>query len=129
MGSFKFGGGGLVQQACQKHLTGKDGGWTVSRGELLDARQVTAENHELVIDTSPSRDTINLYEIRSVSGYSYSNWTPIMICFQSLFTDDDAVPAQDGGVMGIDEFKQAFNDAGCPRDTVRSVLYLRGGHA
>ena len=127
VGGFKFAGGGLVRQACQRHLTpGKDGGWTLSREELLQARQVSPKDHQLVVDTSPGRETANLYEIRSVSGFSYRDWTPIMICFQSLFTDDTVV---EGEVASLDEFKKAFNDIDCPRDFIRSVLYLRGGHA
>lgn len=47
-----------------------------------------------------------------------------MICFQSLFTD--AVVGED--VTSLDEFKKAFNDKDCPREAIRSVLYLRGGH-
>ncbi len=99
VGGFVFAGGGLVKRACRKHLTGKDGGWTVAREELLDARGVTPDDHELVIDTSPGRKTANLYEIRSVSGYSYNIWTIVMIGFHSLFTDDDAMPALDGSVL------------------------------
>lgn len=126
VGSFKFAGNGLVQQACRKHLTpGTHGGWTLSREELLHTRQVSPENHELVVDTSPGRSTANLYEVRSVSGFSYSDWTPVMICFQSLFTDDAVV---EGDVTSLDEFKKAFNDKDCPREAIRSVLYLRGGH-
>ena len=128
IGGFVLAGGGLIQAACRRHLTKADGGWTVSRQELLRARGVDPERHSLVVDTSPARDTANLYEIRSISGYSYPNWTPVMIVYQSLFTDDDPPIGDDGTQASVADHKKDFNDAGCPRDVVRSVLYVRGGH-
>ena len=121
-------GGGLIRSACRKHLSDHDAGWTISASEMLQAGDFSVEDHAIVIDTSPRRQTVSLFEIKSISGYSYEAWTPILLTFEQLFADaEDELTIEDGTVLTPEEFKSRFRDGSCERHVVRSILYLRGG--
>jgi hypothetical protein len=112
---------GLVWAACKTYLGQSDAGWTVSVEELLHAGGYQPDIHALIIDTAPRRPTVSLFEIRYVSGYSYADWTPIMVTLEELFVDRNVAPTT------TELFKKDFVDVGCQRCTVRSILYLLGG--
>jgi hypothetical protein len=117
----KLAGGGLIQSACRDLLGNEVTPWTLSSRELLIADGHDPETHELVIDIAPSRPTVSLYEVRSLSGFSYRDWTPLMFTFEMLF--GDAKPSS-----SLTEMKRQFDDRDCPRAVVREFLYLRGGY-
>src|SRR5580658_2857905 len=68
---------GLIYLACKGFLGTQDVGWTISAKDLLTAGNYDSESHALVIDIAPARSEVNLHELKSVSGYSYTNWTPL----------------------------------------------------
>jgi hypothetical protein len=114
-------GGGLIYLACKKYLGKVDVGWTITNTEMLTAGGYNPADHALVIDVAPNRKTqLDLFEIKSISGFSYSDWTPLMLTFEELFAEEE--PLSD-----VQKFKQKFNDANCNRRIVREFLYLTGG--
>jgi hypothetical protein len=114
---------GLIHASCEKYLKARDVGWTISSKDMLKAAECDPATHALVIDTAPSRSRLlNLFEIKSISGYSYSGWTPLMLTFEELFAD------KPGSVREIVQLKQKFSDAECTRRIVREFLYLLGGY-
>lgn len=116
-------GNGLIQSACRRLLGNADVGWTIEAVDLLRAGKYDQpENHALVIDTAPRRPTVSLFEVRSISGYSYAEWTPIMLTFEQLFVDAEVLTTPD-------EMKRMFTDENCKRCIVKSILYLNGGYA
>lgn len=117
-------GGGLIKSTLRRlgRLGEKDVGWTISAAELLGTSEYERDAYALVIDTAPSRSTVSLFELRSILGYSYADWTPIMLRFEQLFVDAEPFTTPD-------EMKREFTDNACERCVVRSILYLKGGHA
>jgi hypothetical protein len=117
-------GGGLIQSTLRTlgRLGKGDAGWTVSAAELLRTGGYEPDAHALVIDTAPSRDTVSLFEVQSMLGYSYADWTPIMVRFEQLFVDEDPTTS-------VDAMKQEFTDEASERCVVRTILYLKGGYA
>lgn len=115
-------GDGLIYTACKKYLGEEDVGWTVSSSDLLAAGGFHPSEHSLVIDVAPKRPTVSLYEIKSISGYSYDTWTPLMLTMEMLF--GDAPPTTSPEAM-----KRGFTDRECKRLVVREFLYLIGGYA
>ena len=116
-------GGGLIYEACKKYLGEADVGWTVSCKDLLSAGGYDTAEHSLVIDIAPNRKhSVDLFEIQSISGYSYPEWTPLMVTFVELFAGEEP----DGDVQ---EFKRRFDDNRCNRRKVREFLYLTGGYS
>lgn len=115
-------GGGLIQTTCRKFLRDGDIGWSINAANLLCSGQFDPLNHALVIDTAPRRPTISLFEVKSILGYSYADWTPIMLTFEQLFVDAEAQTTPD-------EMKREFTDEACERCVVRSILYLKGGYS
>jgi hypothetical protein len=115
-------GDGLIYTACKKYLGEEDVGWTVSNSDLLAAGGFNPSEHALVIDVAPKRPTVSLYEIKSISGYSYDTWTPLMLTMEMLF--GDAEPTTSPEAM-----KREFTDGDCKRLSVREFLYLTGGYA
>jgi hypothetical protein len=67
---------------------------------------------------------VNLYEIRSVSGYSYAEWAPVMIVLEQLFCEV-LIPSEEGRKR----FKQQFDDSQFSRTLIRTFLYLPGGRS
>ena len=119
--SVRLAGGGLIWEACNSQLRDEDTGWMVTGAELVVAEGADAGSHAIIIDTAPSRPTVSLFEIRSVAGYSYADWTPLMFTLEQLFTDAESPTT-------VEEMKREFNDASCPRAVVRDFLYLTGGY-
>jgi hypothetical protein len=118
----RLAGGGLIWEACSPHLKDEDVGWTVSGTDLVVADGADPGSHAVVIDTAPNRPTVSLFEIRSVAGYSYADWTPLMFTLEQLFTDDEPPHT-------VVAMKREFTDVDCPRSIVRDFLYLTGGYA
>jgi hypothetical protein len=114
-------GGSLIPSTCKRFLGHEDVGWRIGAADLLRTGGYDPENHAVVIDTAPGRPTVSLFEINSIIGYSYANWTPIMLVFEQLFVDEEVSATPD-------EIKQAFTDEACERCVVRSILYLMGGY-
>jgi hypothetical protein len=116
-------GSGLIQSTLRRlRLLGEsDVGWTVSAADLLRTGEYEPDAHALVIDTAPRRVTVSLFEVRSILGYSYGDWTPIMVRFEQLFVDANVTTT-------VDDMKREFTDEDCERCLVRSILYLKGGY-
>ena len=115
-------GGGLIKSTCLKHLSKKDGGWILSEQDLLMTAGRTPADHRLVIDTAPSRKSLSLFEVKHIVGYTYEDWTPVLLLMEQLFVDHEP----DGPKA---DFEKDFEDISCERCKVRTVLYLKGGHA
>jgi hypothetical protein len=117
-------GRGLIQSTLRRLgvLGESDSGWTISASDLLQTANYAPDIHALVIDTAPRRPTVSLFQARSIVGYSYSSWTPIMLRLEQLFVDEPAP-------ISTEETKREFNDDECERCAVRSILYLKGGYA
>jgi hypothetical protein len=116
-------GNGLIYTTCHKFLSDKDVGWTITEKDMLTTGCYNPDEHALVIDISPNRrGSINLFEIKLICGFSYSDWTPLMLTFEQLFSEQHD-PEEDA-----EKIKQQFDDGECERLTVREFLYLRGGH-
>lgn len=90
--------------------------------DMLTAGAYDPDMHALVIDTAPSRPSVSLFEIKSIYGYTYATWTPLMLTFEQLFVD--AEPRSTPEAM-----KSEFDDNECERLIVREFLYLKGGYA
>ena|SRR5579884_2180426 len=119
--SVQLAGGGLIWEACHSQLRKRDTSWVVSGSDLVLAAAAHPDTHSVVIDTAPRRPTVSLFEIRSVAGYSFEDWTPLMFTLEHLFADDEAPTT-------VHAMKREFNDANCPRYVVREFLYVTGGH-
>jgi hypothetical protein len=115
-------GGGLIQQSCRKFLSDQDSPWNVTADDLLTVGGYEPSRHSLVIDVAPKRTSINFYEIKSIAGYSYAEWTPLMLTLERLFAGD-----YDGEQAG--RAKQYFVDDECVRERIREFLYLTGGYS
>ncbi len=115
-------GDGLIYSACKKHLGSNDVGWTITDQDMLTAGGYNPDTHALVIDTAPSRSTVSLFEIKSICGYTYATWTPLMLTFEQLFVDAEPPST-------VEALKNEFDDDECERVIVREFLYLMGGYA
>jgi hypothetical protein len=123
IGEVKLAGDGLIYSTCKKFLGNQNVGWTITASDMLTASGYDPNKHALIIDAAPNRKEYVLFmQIRTISGYSYSEWTPLMLTLESLFADEfEDARAQ--------EIKTEFEDRECPRDRVREFLYLLGGYA
>lgn len=94
--------------------------WEASAADILLQEGVSASDHEIVIDLMPSRaNSVSLYRLVRVWGYSEAEWTPVALQLESLFVERPcAMPEQ---------FKENFTDADATRSPVGEFLYLRGG--
>jgi len=115
---------GLIYSACKRYLSDKNVGWTITDRDMLTAGDYDPANHALVIDTEPnSRVNVGLFEIKSIAGYSYEGWTPLMLTFQMLFSD------RLGNIRKIRQIKRQFHDGESDRRIVREFLYVGGGYS
>lgn len=114
--SVPLAGGGLIQTACRPFLDSQKFDWKVQESDLLRAGKFEPANHALVIDITPKRTTALLLRVRSIAGFSYPGYTPIMLICEALFLDEPF------------ETKQTFTKE-TSKGIVRTVLYLKGGHA
>jgi hypothetical protein len=114
---------GLIFSACERFLGNQDVGWTITASDMLIAGGYDPASNALVIDAAPNRKGyVLLMQIQNISGYTYPDWTPLMLTMEHLFADE----------FGEDEapgIKAQFDDAECPRSRVREFLYLMGGYA
>jgi hypothetical protein len=64
--------------------------WHVDVVAELD-RQDDYRSNTLLIDLKPKQNKTNLslYEVRHVWGYSEDGWSPILLCLDGLFVDED----------------------------------------
>src|SRR5260370_38657295 len=89
-GEFSLAGNrnGLILKACQKYLADSPTGWTVSEKDLLKAGGYDQRSNALVSDISPDRKSeVNLFEIKAISGYTYDEWTPLMLTMEVLVNE------------------------------------------
>src|SRR6202034_4527642 len=112
----------LIHQSCRSFLTSQDSPWLVRSSDMLAVAGYAPDTHALVVDTDPTSSAVNLYEVKSVSGYSYATSTPIMLTLEVLFADF----LTDGPTRTL---KRKFVDDACTRDRVREFLHLDGGYA
>jgi hypothetical protein len=72
----------FVRETC-----GTDpGGWHINEHDLLVKVGDTPESHAVVVDLKPhAQDIVNLYIMRGIVGYSYTEWTPLCFLFERLF--------------------------------------------
>ncbi|MCJ2022103.1 hypothetical protein MKK84_32670 [Methylobacterium sp. E-065] len=112
----KLAGNGLIQKAWKRTHHECEGPWAVSNSEMLQAGGINP-NQSIVIDTSPRRDTVSLFELKYVLGVTYG-WTPICLILEELFSDRDV------GIVP-ETFKRDFLDGTSNRRKVRSILYLQ----
>jgi hypothetical protein len=115
------GGGGLIYQSCRGFLNNQNSPWRVHSSDMLAVAGYAADTHALVVDTDPTSGTVNLYEVKSVAGYSYALSTPLMLTLEVLFADFST----DGATRSL---KRKFMDNACTRDRVREFLHLDGGY-
>ena len=74
----------------------------------------------LIIDLEPNRHETNLslYELVDIWGYSYAEWTPILLHLSGLFVDADPAVAS----------REAFKVTDAERDEpIYEFLYVNGG--
>lgn len=114
--SVTLAGNGLIRSAWRQLRAAQEGPWAVSAQEMLTAGGIDG-SRAIVIDTSPARPTVSLFEIKYVLGFTYG-WAPLCLVMEQLFVDED---------VGTDpqSFKENFLDRDCTRVTVRTILYLQ----
>lgn len=90
-------------------------GWTIEIKDLIE--QIALDGNTIIIDMKPnSEKEVLLFELITIHGYSSFGWTPILLEFKEVLTDED--PAK----WNKDDFtiqKQS-------NQIVRAFLYLRG---
>lgn len=92
--------------------------WTTTDVEMLAAWGLEQETSAIVIDMTPGRDTVALFQLWAVSGYTDETWTPMMLHLRSLFWDD--VPDKP-----VEDFKMAFDRDPTKGLYVRSIMYVK----
>jgi hypothetical protein len=115
--SVRLAGGGLVQSAWTAKGSPKDAGWTVTAPEMLATGGWDPMTNAIVIDTAPNRDTVSLFRLLAVSGYTSYGWSPIMLHLHELWWDQKTRKQ-------LDAFKQSFERDLARRRVVRAVRPL-----
>lgn len=115
--SVRLAGGGLIQSAWTEKGSPEDVGWTVSAGEMLATGGWDPMTSAIVIDTAPRRDSVSLFRLLAVSGYTSSGWSPILLHLHELWWDH---PTR----RKLDAFKRDFKCDLEDGSYVRSILYL-----
>jgi len=114
---------GPMARHVQELLVKKDSKelrWHMTESEILSRLGKPAEQYALIIDLKPNvKNTVSLYQLRDIWGFSYSEWTPIAIRLETLYVDEYA--------QDPTKFKQSFGDEKSERDQVHEFLYLQGG--
>lgn len=93
-------------------------GWTLTDEEMLTTWGLEPEASAIVIDMTPDRETVALFQLWAVSGYRDDTWAPVMLHLRSLFWDD--VPDKP-----IEDFKSAFDRDPAEGLYVRSIMYVK----
>ena len=78
-----------------------DAGWTVTDAEMLATSELKPETSAIVIDMTPDRETVALFQLWAVSGCTAETWTPMMLHLRSLYWDEPPDKP-------IEEFKMTF---------------------
>jgi hypothetical protein len=116
------GNGPIASYVCDLHRTKgiTPLPWHITEGEILDRLRKSPDHHALIIDLKPTvKNTVSLYQLKGIWGFSYEVWTPIAVRLETLFVDKSHPDPK--------EFKQRFDDKECVRDPVHEFLYLQGG--
>ena len=97
------------------------GGWRMNERDLLVGVGGDRASQAFVVDLKPdAQGIVNLYRMRGIVGYSYTDWTPICFLFEQLF-DDQPEPEPE-------LFKQQFSRKEDFRGTrAVSFAYLQRG--
>lgn len=94
--------------------------WHLDEATLLGLLGKEADNRALIVDLKPGQEkAVSLYRVRNFWGFSYKNWTPLLVRMKALFVDK---PAEDPA-----EFKEKFTDSEACHDQVHEFLYVRFG--
>lgn len=96
-------------------------GWHLSACDLL-AVDYNPYEYAIVIDLQPRANNLDFYELKDVWGFSYPDWTPILLRVERLLDNVPPVPHND-------DFMWHYTDNNCNRPQVHEFLYLQGGYA
>jgi hypothetical protein len=93
--------------------------WHATAADILRSIGGDEAAQAILIDLKPKADTVSLYRLHDVWGFSYSGWTPLAPRLEVLFADfEHKHPAQ---------LKAAFTDEDADGGIVGEFLYVRGG--
>jgi hypothetical protein len=93
--------------------------WHLPESKLLREVGGEPERHALLVDLKPNvKKNVSLYRLREIWGYSASEWTPILLRLDRLFSDEKSNDPE--------EFKRRFDDGKSEIITVYEFLYLQG---
>lgn len=101
--------------------------WHLNESDLLMRLGLDASLNSIVVDLKPSQtESISLYRLAGVWGYSGYGWTPLLVILETFFVDHK--------VLNPSNFKQKFNlSLNLGGNKVHEFLYLRfdqnGGNA
>ena len=113
---------GLIYKSIKDRLSEPVGAWTISQEELLRSGGIDPGAHCLASDVTPNRATdVTIMSIDHVSGWSYPEWTPLLLHLNVLI--DDEFPESQA-----EEVRQSFDQADRETERVLTFSYLRGGH-
>jgi hypothetical protein len=88
-------------------------GWTIPMAAIY-----AAAGHTVIIDLKPNNDSETvIYELDTVFGFSYQNWSPIMFRLKELFNEEKE------GDFDIENF--SYSEEGL--SIVYTMTYLTGG--
>jgi hypothetical protein len=94
--------------------------WHVTASDVVALVGDSGGDQDLIIDLKPKvANNVSLYRLVDIWGFSYSDWTPIALRLEGLFSDlshDDPR-----------KFKDHFTDERAGRSFVGEFLYLQGG--
>lgn len=111
-------GGGLIKSAWLDKGAPMYQGWTATDAELLSAWELEPDTSAIVIDMTPARETVALFQLWAVSGYTDETWTPMMLHLRSLYWDEPPDKP-------IEEFKMTFVRDAAKGMYVRSIMYVK----
>lgn len=111
---------GYIPKIFASTLTENDNpniGWEINISDKI--KNVTNDGNAIIINLKPNNAEANLslYEIVSVYGYSYEEWTPIMLHLRGLFTDESPID------YNIKSFTRITDDI---NDPIVSMTYMAG---
>ena len=95
--------------------------WHLSAGDLLALDYMPPNEYAIVIDLQPQAQHLDFYELTDVWGFSYPDWTPVLLRVEHLLSNVPPVP-------NTDAYRWHFTDNNCNRIQVYEFLYLRGGY-
>jgi hypothetical protein len=94
--------------------------WHASVEGILDEISESVHENAIVIDLKPrNKNSVSLFKLLDVWGFSYDDWTPLAVRLETLHAER---PVSDPLV-----FKKSFDDCGSNHAFAVEFLYLRGG--